>query len=32
MKKFKLTWEENSNVKTKIESIYCFKRCDWRQR
>lgn len=32
MKNLEFTWEEKVNARTKVESMYCFKRCDVRQK
>lgn len=31
MRNLEFIWEEKTNAKAKVESMYCFKRCDWRQ-
>lgn len=32
MKNLEFTWEEKTKGKAKVESMYCFKRCDVRQK
>jgi hypothetical protein len=32
MKNLEFIWEEKTNTGNKVESMYCFKRCDVRQK